>query len=68
MESTILTSVIEAYKNCNIDTGDIPNAFFLTNHPITDKDRNKKIMRMQGKIVEILCQIDPTYKDYMIKE
>ena len=67
-EWTILTLVIEAYKNCNIGTGNIPNAFIQMNHLITDKDGHKMIMRMQRKVVEILCQIDPTYKDYMIEE
>ena len=67
-ESTILTSVIETYKNCNIGTANIPNVFIQTKHSITNKDGHKTIMRMQGKVVEILCQIDPIYKDYMIEE
>ena len=62
-ESTILTAVIEAYENQDVGTGDIPNAFIQTNHPITDKDGHKTIMRMRGKVVEFLCQIDPTYKE-----
>ena len=67
-ESTILTSVIKAYNNYNIGTGNIPNAFIQINHPITNKDRHKIIMRMQRKVVEILCQTNSTYKDYVIEE
>ena len=59
-ESTILTAVIEAYKNQDVGMGDILNTFIQTNHPITDKDGHKTIMRMRGKVVEILCQINPT--------
>ena len=54
-ESTILTAVIEAYKNHNVSTGDILSAFIQTSHPIEDKDRHKTIIRMRGKVVEILC-------------
>ena len=66
-ESTILTAVIKAYKNCDIGMGDIPNTFIQTNHSITNKDRYKTIMRIRGKVVEILCQINPTYKEYVLK-
>ena len=46
MESTILISVIEAYENCNAGIVNIPNIFIQTNHPITDKDGHKTIMRI----------------------
>ena len=48
--------------------GDISNTFIQTNHPIVDKDGNKTTMQMRGKVVDILCQIDPLYKDYVIEE
>ena len=41
---------------------------FQTNHLITNKDGHKIIMRMQGKVIEIQCQINPTYKGYVIEE
>ena len=63
-EGTLLTAVIEAQEGHDVATCDIPNAFVHTHMEGKDKDGNQTIM----KIRDILCEIDPIYRDYMVTE
>lgn len=63
-ESIMLTAVIDAKEGRDVATCDIPNAFIQTEVQERDKDGNRMIMKIRGACVEILCQIDPTYKEY----
>ena len=65
-EQTILTVVIEAQDGCDVTTCGIPNAFVQPHVEKKDKDGNHIIMKISGICVDILCQINPIYRDYMV--
>ena len=65
-EETLLTTVIKAQEGRDVATFDFPNAFVQTHVEEKDKDGNQTIMNMRGVCVDILCEIDPTYRDYMV--
>jgi hypothetical protein len=67
-ESTLLTAVIEAEEGRDVATCDIPNAFIQTQVAETDSDGNKTIMKIRGLLVEVLCNLDPSYRDYVAIE
>jgi hypothetical protein len=67
-ESTLLTAVIEAEEQRDVATCDIPNAFIQTEVEDHDKDGNRTIMKIRGQLVDILCEIDPIYKEYVVYE
>ena len=67
-EGTLLTAVIEALENCDVTTCNIPNAFVQAHVEEKDKDGNQAIMKIRGVCVDILCEIDPIYRDYMVTE
>jgi hypothetical protein len=67
-DSTLLTSVIEAEEGRDVATCDIPNAFIQTEVPKSDKDGNRTIMKIRGILVKILCTLEPTYSEYVVKE
>ena len=66
MERTLLTTVIEAQAGQDVATCDIPNAFVQTHVEEKDKDGNQTIMKIRGVCVDILCETDPIYWDYMV--
>ena len=65
-EGTLLTTVIEAQEGHDVKTCDIPNAFVQTHVEEKDKDRNQTIMKIMGVCVDILCEINPIYRDYTV--
>ena len=65
-EGTLLTAVIEAQEGQDVATCNIPNAFVQTQVEEKDKDGNRTIMKIRGVCVNILCEIDPIYQDYMV--
>ena len=67
-ESTLLTSIIEAEEGRDIATANIPNAFGQTEHELRDKDGHQTIMKIRGAAVDILCELDPMYRDYVTYE
>ena len=67
-EGTILTAVIEAEEERDVGTTDIPNAFIQTDIDRVGKDGNKVIMKIRGALVDILCEIDPTYQEFVVTE
>ena len=67
-EGTLLTAVIEGQEGHDVTTCDIPNAFVQTHVEEKDKDGNQTIMKIRGVCVDILCEIDPIYRDYMVTE
>jgi hypothetical protein len=64
-EATMITGVIEAMEGRDVATCDIPNAFVQTDLDEYDKDGNRTIMRIRGPLVEILCEMDPQYQQYV---
>ena len=65
-EGTLLTAVVEAQECCDASTCNIPNTFFQTNIEEKDKDGNQTIMKIRGICVDILCEVDHVYSDYMV--
>ena len=66
MEETLLAAVIKAQEGQDVATCNIPNAFVQTHVEEKDKDGNQTIMKIRGVCVDILCEIDPIYWDYMV--
>ena len=67
-EGTRLTTVIEPQEGQDIATCDIPTAFVQTHVEEKDKDGNQTIMKIRGVCVDILCETNPIYRDYMVTE
>ncbi len=67
-EATLITGVIEAREKRDVATCDIPNAFVQTKLPEHDKHGHKTIMKIRGPLLEILCEMDPTYEEYVVTE
>jgi hypothetical protein len=63
-----MTAVIEAEENHGIATCDIPNAFIQADIQATDADGNRTIMKIRGKLVDILCEMDNSYTEYPTEE
>ena len=66
MEGTLLTAVIETQEGCDVTTCNIPNTFVQTHVEEKDKDGNQTIMKIMGVYVDILCEINPIYRDYTV--
>ena len=65
-EAILITGVLDAKQGCDVMTLDIPNAFVQTEIPERDE---KIIMKIRGKLVDILIEICPgVYDDYVIHE
>ena len=60
--------MIKAQEGQDVATCDIPNTFVQTHVEEKDKDGNQTIMKIRGVCVDILCEIDPIYQDYMVTE
>ena len=44
----------------------MPNAFVQTHVEEKDKDGNQTIMKISRVCVDILCEINPIHRDYMV--
>ncbi len=63
LESVLLTSVIDAQEGRDVRTMDVPNAF------IQADQEDKVIMKLKGKLAELLIKTDPQlYRKYIIYE
>jgi len=67
-ESTMITAIIEAKENRDVATCDIPNALIQTEVEKQDKDGHRTIMKIWGPLVEILCEIDQNYGQFVVSE
>jgi hypothetical protein len=63
-----MTAVIDAEEEREVATCDIPNAFIQTDVEEKDKDGNRTIMKIRGELVNILCLLDNSYKQYVVTE
>ena len=65
LESVLLTATIDAMEQRDVATVDIPNAFIQTEVPQV-KDQERIILKIRGRLVDILEQIDPaTYEPFV---
>jgi hypothetical protein len=67
-ESVLLTAVIDAKEGRDVATCAIPNVFIQTDVQTEDCDGNRTIMKTRGTLVGILCEMDQTYSEYVVKE
>ena len=58
--------MIEAQESQDFATCDIPNTFAQTHVEEKGKDGNQTIMKIRGVCMDILCEFDPIYQDYMV--
>ena len=65
---TLLTALIKAQEGRAITTCDIQNAFVEPHVEEKNMDGNRIIMKLTGVCVDIPCEIDPIYRDYMVTE
>lgn len=61
----MLTAVIEAMEDRDVATCNIPDAFVQTDVKMIDKDSNQTIMKIRGVLVDILCEMDKSYVEYV---
>jgi hypothetical protein len=64
----MLTAVIEAEENREVATCDIPNAFIETEVEEKDGEGNRTILKIRGVLVDLLCEISPSYKAFVQEE
>ena len=67
-ESVSLTAAIEARKRRDVATWDIPNAFIQTAVEELDNNGDRITMKIRGAMVDMLLEIDPSYKDFLVHE
>ena len=66
LEAIFATCVIDAYENRDVMSLNIPNAFVQTMMP---KNANSRVMmKITGLLVNMLIKVDPSYRDYVVKE
>jgi len=60
-----LTAVIEAMEDRDVATCNMPDAFVQTDVKMIDKDSNQTKMKIRGVLVDILCEMDKSYVEYV---
>lgn len=55
----LLTMIIDAMEQREVATADIPSAYLQAGMP------DFVVLKMKGKSVDIMCKMDPTYKEYV---
>jgi len=69
LESIFLTAVIDAKEGRDVMCNDIPNAFIQAPMPVVEAGDERVIMKINGILVDILVQLDPTlYGPYVVFE
>ena len=64
-----ITLAVDAKEERDTATLDIPNAFIQTQMKELDKDGNRFVMKIRGRLVDMLVQIAPEiYKDFVTYE
>jgi hypothetical protein len=64
-EAVLITSVIDAEEHRDVITCDIPNAFIQTD---MDMGKERVIMKIRGELVDILCEMNEGYAEYVKNE
>jgi hypothetical protein len=67
-ESKVLTAVIEAEEGREVACCNIPNACIQTTLDEKDEEGNRMIMKIRGVLVDILCEVNPTYEQFVVKD
>ena len=64
VEALFSTLIIDSMENRDIATFDVPGAYLHAEMP---KDKNE-LLRLRGEFVDIMCQVNPAYKPFVIEE
>jgi hypothetical protein len=64
LEAIIGTLLIDSKENRNVAIFDVPGAYLQAEMP---KDK-KLLMKFRDEFVDIMCEVNPEYKKYMIEE
>jgi len=67
-ESVLLSAVIDAKEGRDVAVSDVPNAFIQTEVSERDEQGNRMIMKIRGVLVDILCNMDPSYREFVVVE
>ena len=67
-DSVLLSAVIDAAEDRDVAVSDVPNAFIQTHVDERDDDGNRMIMKIRGVLVDILCEMDPSYREFIVLE
>ena len=67
-ESVLLSAVIDAEERRDVAVSDVPNAFIQTKVNDRDEDGSRMVMKIRGVLVDILCNMDPSYAEYVVIE
>jgi hypothetical protein len=69
LESVLITAVIDAKENREVAVVDMPNAFVTTENEKLADHHEVDLMKIRGKLVDILVQVDPElYGPYVTYE
>jgi hypothetical protein len=69
LEALLLTAVIDAKEHRDVGVVDIPNAFVQTANEKLREDHPVALMKVRGKLAEMLRNTDPqVYGPYMTEE
>ena len=61
LESILLTLVIDAYEGRYVSIADVPGAYLHAEMP----PEKRVLLRLVGKFVDIMCQVNPEYLKYV---
>ena len=64
LEATLTTLMIDVFEDCDVAICDVPGAFLQAKMP----EGKTVIMRIRGRFVDILCEVNPEYKKYVTIE
>ena len=53
--------MLDAYENKKVGVFDVPGAYLQTGIP----DRKFMLLMLEGQFVDIMCQINPEYTEYV---
>ena len=67
-QSVLLTGAIDAEERRDVAVSDVPNAFIQTECQERDDDGNRMIMKIRGVLVDVLCNVDPSHKEFVVVE
>ena len=63
-----MSAVIDAEEGRDVPVSDVPNAFIQTKVEEKDEDGNRRRMKVQGVLVDIICNMDPSYAEFVVVE
>ena len=62
LESLTITLLIDAHEKRDVATADVAGAYLLANM------NNFTIVKISGKTSEIMCLVDPKYRNFVMRE